>query len=78
MYVDRNMVEDPYFRLTAEGNRGVYVPASSINTTNGAANWTNSRKTKQIGRVLEMNMKEKTILIRLCWTELIVIIKTGR
>ncbi|WP_336835331.1 TonB-dependent receptor [Sphingobacterium siyangense] len=59
MYVDRNMVKDPYFRLTAEGNRGVYVPASSINTTNGAANWTNSRKTKQIGRVLEMNSEGK-------------------
>lgn len=26
MYVDRNMVDDSYFRLVAEGNRGVYVP----------------------------------------------------
>jgi len=59
MYVDRNMVEDPYFRLTAEGNRGVYVPAASINAGNGAANWVNSRKTKQVGRVLEMNSEGK-------------------
>ncbi len=54
MYIDRNMVEDPYFRIDAEANRGVYVPASSINTKNGAANWLNSRKTKQVGRVLEL------------------------
>lgn len=30
MYIDRNMVDDPYFRLSAEGNRGIYVPASTI------------------------------------------------
>jgi len=55
MYVDRNMVEDPYFRIEAEGNRGVYVPASTISTTNGTTNWVNSRKTTQVGRVLELN-----------------------
>lgn len=32
MYVDRNMVDEPYFRIAAEGNRGVFVPAESINT----------------------------------------------
>lgn len=55
MYVDKNMVDDPYFRIAAEDNRGVYVPASSIKASNGAANWVNGRKTDKIGRVLEMN-----------------------
>ncbi len=54
MYVDRNMVDEPYFRIAAEDNRGVYVPASSIKTSNGATNWTNSRKTENLGRVLEL------------------------
>lgn len=54
MYVDRNMVDDPFFRLTNEGNRGVYVPANTINTSNGSADWTRGRKTTRIGRVLEL------------------------
>lgn len=54
MYVDRNMVDEPYFRLTAEGNRGVYVPAESINPANGAADWSEGRKTDRVGRVLEL------------------------
>jgi hypothetical protein len=59
MYVDKNMVDIPYFRIAAEDNRGVYVPASSIRTDNGSANWVNSRKTNEIGRVLEMNSDGK-------------------
>lgn len=55
MYVDRNMVDQPYFRLTNEGNRGVYVPASTIITSNGATDWTQGRKSTQVGRVLELN-----------------------
>ena len=54
MYIDRNMVADPFFRIEAEANRGVYVPAASINATNGATNWLNGRKTNQLGRVLEL------------------------
>ncbi|MCE7066953.1 TonB-dependent receptor [Dyadobacter sp. CY326] len=54
MYIDRNMVEDPFFRLAAEANRGVYVPSASINAANGATNWLNGRKTKKVGRVLEL------------------------
>lgn len=54
MYVDRNMVDKPFFTIADEDNRGVYVPASSINTTNGATNWLNSRKTDKVGRVLEL------------------------
>ncbi|MEB2774140.1 carboxypeptidase regulatory-like domain-containing protein [Algoriphagus sp. D3-2-R+10] len=55
MYVDRNIVDDPYFRLENEGNRGVYVPAETISTSNGNADWTQGRKTTEIGRVLELN-----------------------
>ena len=54
MYVDRNMVDDPFFRIAAEGDRGVFVPANSINTTNGATDWMLGRKSDKIGRVLEM------------------------
>jgi len=59
MYVDRNMVDQPYFTIEAEDNRGVYVPASTIKASNGAANWVNSRKTNKVGRVLEMNSDGK-------------------
>lgn len=54
MYVDRNMVDKPFFTIAEEDNRGVYVPSSSINPTNGATNWLNSRKTDKVGRVLEL------------------------
>lgn len=54
MYVDRNMVNEPYFRIAAEGNRGVFVPAESINTENGATDWMQGRKSDKVGRVLEL------------------------
>lgn len=54
MYVDRNIVDEPYFRLANEGNRGVFVPMNTINTSNGNADWTRGRKTTQVGRVLEL------------------------
>lgn len=53
-YLDKNMVDQPYFRVAAEDNRGVYVPANTINATNGTADWTQGRKTTEIGRVLEL------------------------
>jgi hypothetical protein len=53
-YIDRNMVDEPFFRLADEGNRGVYVPASSIATSNGATNWMLGRKSMNVGRVLEL------------------------
>jgi hypothetical protein len=58
-YVDRNMVDQPYFRIAQEDNRGVYVPAASINATNGSADWTKSRKTTEVGRVLELQSTGK-------------------
>lgn len=54
MYVDRNMVDQPYFTIEQEANRGVYVPANTINARNGVANWVNSRKTTALGRVLDL------------------------
>ena len=54
MYIDRNMVEKPFFTIDAEANRGVYVPASTIIADRGISNWLNSRKTTKVGRVLEL------------------------
>ncbi len=59
MYVDRNMADAPFFTLSNEGNRGVYVPVSSINPNNGATNWMMGRKTERVGRVLELNSEGK-------------------
>jgi hypothetical protein len=58
MYVDRNMVDDPYFRLSNEGNRGVYVPAATIKA-NGQNDWMTGRKSTNVGRVLELNSEGK-------------------
>lgn len=58
MYVDRNMVDQPYFRLSNEGNRGVYVPANTI-TASGNSDWMKGRKSTNIGRVLELNSEGK-------------------
>lgn len=54
MYVDRNMVADPFFRLANEGNRGVYVPLASM-PANGAGDWQLGRLSNKLGRVLELN-----------------------
>jgi outer membrane receptor protein involved in Fe transport len=59
MYVDRNMSDDPYFRLSNEGDRGVYVPASTISTSNGATDWMKGRKSTRVGRILELNSEGK-------------------
>jgi hypothetical protein len=59
MYVDKNMADEPYFRLTNEGNRGVYVPSETINKDNGATDWMRGRKSTRVGRVLELNSEGK-------------------
>lgn len=56
MYVDRNMVANPYFTLANEGNRGVFVPSIG---SGGVADWKTGRLTNQFGRVLELNSKGK-------------------
>lgn len=53
MYVDRNIVDAPYFHLTAEGNRGVYVPAANI-SEKGVSTWMDGRKSEKVGRLLEL------------------------
>lgn len=52
-YIERNMVQDPFFRLANEGNRGVYVPAESI-PANGQPDWQQGRISSELGRVLEL------------------------
>ncbi|ARK13439.1 carboxypeptidase regulatory-like domain-containing protein [Fibrella sp. ES10-3-2-2] len=58
VYVDRNMVADPFFRLANEANRGVYVPLSTMPST-GAGDWLQGRISKRLGRVLELNSMGK-------------------
>ncbi|UZJ65147.1 hypothetical protein OKW96_02450 [Sphingobacterium sp. KU25419] len=57
MYVDRNMVKDPFFRLENEDNRGVFVPVSAI--VNGESDWKQGRISNKFGRVLELNSEGK-------------------
>jgi hypothetical protein len=57
MYVDRNMVQDPFFRLANEDNRGVFVPATAI--VNGVPDWKQGRISNKFGRVLELNSEGK-------------------
>jgi hypothetical protein len=52
-YVDRNMATTPFFTLPNEGNRGVFVPLSTM-PANGAADWQQGRISKNLGRVLEL------------------------
>ena len=56
MYVDRNMVANPFFTLANEANRGVFVPAIP---SNGVSDWKTGRLTNQFGRVLELNSQGK-------------------
>ncbi len=53
-YLERNLVEQPYFRLSNEANRGVFVSADKI-AANGSSNWLDSRAAPDLGRVLELN-----------------------
>jgi hypothetical protein len=56
MYVDRNMVANPYFTLPNEADRGVFVP---LMPANGAPDWKTGRISNTFGRVLELNSKGK-------------------
>ena len=58
VYYDRNIVDEPFFRLSNEGNRGVYVPANTI-PANGTTDWTKGRKSTELGRVLELESSGK-------------------
>jgi Carboxypeptidase regulatory-like domain len=58
VYYDRNIVDEPFFRLSNEGNRGVFVPANTI-PANGTTDWTKGRKSTELGRVLELESTGK-------------------
>ena len=58
VYYDRNIVDQPYFTLSNEANRGVYVPANTI-PSNGSTDWTKGRKSTELGRVLELESTGK-------------------
>ncbi|WP_164111562.1 MULTISPECIES: TonB-dependent receptor [Sphingobacterium] len=53
-YIERNMVDQPYFRLANEANRGVFVPADRIDNKTGQPDWKDARKSTKLGRVLEL------------------------
>ncbi|SFT05025.1 TonB-dependent receptor [Sphingobacterium wenxiniae] len=57
-YVERNLVDDSFFRLANEGNRGVFVPVASI-PANGQPDWKDGRKSDKLGRVLELTSMGK-------------------
>ncbi len=54
VYQERNLVDEPFFRVAQEANRGVFVPAATIDEQSGRNNWLDSRKTERAGRVLEL------------------------
>lgn len=66
VYLDRNLVDNPYFRLANEENRGVFVPAASI-TASGITNNVLGRKTSEVGRVLMLTngaeLKQKALIL---------------
>jgi Carboxypeptidase regulatory-like domain len=51
VYLDRNLVDQPFFTLSNEANRAVYVPANTISGT-GVTNNVLGRKTQEVGRAL--------------------------
>ena len=53
VYQERNLVDEPFFRIEQEADRGVFVPAATINEE-GQNDWLDSRKTDEAGRVLEL------------------------
>ncbi|OOQ57919.1 hypothetical protein BC343_13445 [Mucilaginibacter pedocola] len=53
VYLDRNLVDQPYFRLANEANRGVFVPANTISAS-GTTDNVRGRKTQLVGRTLEL------------------------
>ncbi|MBC6112697.1 carboxypeptidase regulatory-like domain-containing protein [Pedobacter fastidiosus] len=66
VYLDRNLVDKPYFTLANEENRGVFVPAASI-TASGITNNVLGRKTNEVGRVLMLTngaeLKQKALIL---------------
>lgn len=53
VYLDRNLADQPYFTLSNEANRGVFVPANTISSS-GVTDNVQGRKTQLVGRTLEL------------------------
>ena len=53
-YLDRNLAAQPAFRLASEGNRGVWVPASTIVTTTGVTDVRNASRVAGYARVVSL------------------------
>jgi hypothetical protein len=68
-YYDKNMVANPYF--TIEGNRGVFVPASTI-TSLGRTNNADTRIHTDLGRVLELvgdsKLEQRSVVLQAALT----------
>lgn len=64
VYQERNLVDEPYFRIAQEDNRGVYVPANTIDEQ-GRNNWLDSRKSENVGRALELTSDGELIQMAL-------------
>lgn len=66
VYLDRNLVDQPFFTLDNEGGRGVFVPASAISAA-GITNNVLGRKTQAVGRTLEFTngavLSSKTAIV---------------
>ncbi|HYW49828.1 MAG TPA: TonB-dependent receptor [Gemmatimonadaceae bacterium] len=59
-YRDLNLNTTPQFTLAEEGNRPIFVPASSIITTTGAVPTQLSRLDQRFGSVYDVNSRNKT------------------
>ncbi|MFD1258338.1 carboxypeptidase regulatory-like domain-containing protein [Mucilaginibacter terrae] len=53
VYLDRNLVDRPFFTLNSEAGRGVFVPANTISPS-GVTDNVRGRKTQSVGRTLEL------------------------
>ena len=53
VYLDRNLVDQPYFTLPGEANRGVFMPANTIDPATGQTDNVQSRKSHLVGRTLQ-------------------------
>jgi Carboxypeptidase regulatory-like domain len=53
-FQDVNLVTQPSFTLASEGNRPVYLPASTIVPGTGAMDFANSRSVPSLGHVIEI------------------------
>ncbi|PZP51561.1 MAG: TonB-dependent receptor [Pseudopedobacter saltans] len=59
MYVDRNMVAQPFYTIPNEADRGVYIPLDKTPTDAKSGSFLDGRISKAFGRVLELNSEGK-------------------